>query len=109
MALLSATLQLKVPALPNNDYWFINAAAWSNYWQNIIMTATFNPAANALYVPSPFDLTTATEDFNIDGVEYYMPSLAMFNSLKAQVAALDNAFQDLRTAMKAAGFITNSQ
>lgn len=109
MALLTATLQLNVPPLPDNDYWFINAAAWSNYWQNIVMTATFNPAANAIYVPSPFDPTTATDDFNIDGVEYYVPSLAMFNSLKAQVAALDASFQDLRAAMKTAGFIQNSQ
>jgi len=106
---LTAQLALVVPALPDNDYWFINAAAWSNYWQGIQMTATFTPAANAKYVPSPFDNTTNTELLNIDGVEVYLPSLAQFNTLKAQVAALDQSYQDLRTAMKTAGYIQESQ
>lgn len=107
--MLTAQLALVVPALPDNDYWFINAAAWSNYWQGIQMTAEFAPATNIKYIPSPFDNTTATELLNIDGVEHYFPSLAMFNSLKAQVAALDASFQDLRTAMKTAGFISEAQ
>lgn len=106
---LTATLQLQVPALPDNDYWFINAAAWSNYWQNIQMTAEFQPAANTKYIPSPFDPTTPVELLNIDGVEHYLPSLARFISLQTQLAALDNSFQDLRTSLKTAGYITNAQ
>ena len=107
--MLTATLALKVPALPDNDFWFINSASWTNYWQGIMMTATFNPAVNTKYVPSPFDPNTDVDNFTVDGVEYYVPSLARFQSLQAQVAALDNSFQDLRTAMKTAGFIQEAQ
>lgn len=107
--MLQAQLQLSVPPLPDTEVWFINAAAWTIYWQNIIMQATFNPAPVALYVPSPFDNTAPVQDLNIDGVDIFVPSLAQFNSLKAQVAALDAAFQDMRTQMKDAGYISNSQ
>jgi len=106
---LTANLALVVPPLPDAGYWFINAASWSNYWQGIQMTAVFQAAVNLKYIPSPFDPNTAVELLNIDGVEHYLPSLARFQSLQAQVAALDNAFQDLRTAMKTAGFIQQAQ
>jgi len=106
---LTAQLALVVPALPDADFWFINAASWSNYWQGIQMTANFAAAANAKYVPSPFDPTTDIDNFNVDGVDYFVPSLARFASLQAQVAALDAAFQDMRTAMKTAGYIQESQ
>jgi|SRR5215813_10516359 len=106
---LTASLRLVVPALPDDDVWFLNAAAWSNYWQNINMAATFDAYPNQKYVPSAFDNTLSYEMIIIDDVHIAVPSQAQFDSLKAQVAALDDSYQRLRTDLKDAGFIQFDQ
>lgn len=106
---LSGNVQFNVPALPNNDIWFANAQAWTNYWQGIAATVDLNAAATNLYVPVAYDDTIQPPVFNIDGVNYQLATFTMIVSLLARIAALDAAFQDLRTAMKNAGYITNAQ
>lgn len=106
---LQATIEIIVGPLPDPLFWFANEAAWANYWEDVTGTITIEPAATNVYVPSPFDYGLEPEDFNIDGVDYIIPSIAQFNSLKAQVAALDDTVQQLRTALKAAGLITEAQ
>lgn len=32
---ITASISIVVPALPDNDIWFANSAAWSNYWDDI--------------------------------------------------------------------------
>lgn len=106
---LNATFQINVPALPNNDVWFINAQAWTNYWQNVPVTATLDAAATNLYVPVAYDDTIQPPVFQIDGINYQLATFTMITSLLARIAALDAAVQDMRTAMKNAGYINNAQ
>lgn len=106
---LTASVSFNVPDLPDNDTWFVNAAAWHNYWGSIDLTATFNPAATTKYVPTPYDASIPPTDLIIDSVHNVVVSLAMFNSLVAQVQSTDQALQNLRTQLKDAGFITNAQ
>lgn len=105
---LAATVSFNVPALADDDVWFLNASAWSNYWANIPATVTLQAATTALYVPQAFDNTQVVYDLNIDGADRNLPSLALFNSLVNQVAALDANFQNLKTALKNAGLISNA-
>lgn len=106
---LTATISISVPALPDNDIWFANAAAWSNYWENIPASVTINPAATAIYTPQPADLTLPIYDIQINGVDQNVPSLALVQSLYNQLAAVDQCLQDLRSQLKAAGLITQAQ
>jgi len=105
----TATIQIIVTPLPDNDVWFINSESWTNYWQNISGLVTITAAANSKYIPVAFDNTIPMQDINIDGNDIFLPSLAAFRSLQAQVAALDASYQDLRTQMKAAGIIAEAQ
>ena len=107
MSALTATISFNVTPLPDDDVWFLNAAAWSNYWGSIQGTVTINPAVTISYAPQTFDNTLPAHNLIIDGIERIMPSLAMFSSLVNQVAALDGNFQDLKNALANAGLITN--
>jgi hypothetical protein len=104
---LNITVSLNVPDLPDSDFWFLNSAAWSNYWTGIIGSATINPIVTNTYVPVPFDNTQPVYDLQVDGVDKNMPSLALFNSLVQEVAALDASYQDLKAKLVAGGLITN--
>ena len=107
---ITFSFSLNVTPLPDNDIWFANAAAWSNYWaQQTGGTVTLNPIATTIYTPQPFDNTLLVEDIRIDGVDHNLPSLAMFQSLVNAFVACDNALKDLRSQLKAAGLITNAQ
>lgn len=104
---IAATVSFNVPALANDDIWFLNAAAWSNYWAAVPATIDINAVITAQYIPQAFDPTLPVYDLRIDGVDKNMPSMDLFNSLAIQVQALDGSFQNLKAALKAAGLITN--
>jgi len=104
---LNVNIQLNVPALIDGEDWFVDATAWSNYWRGLNLVATFNPSANNLYVNVPYDNTLAY--VNVASGVGMVASQAQFVSLLAAYAALNTNYQELRDAMKAAGFITNSQ
>src|SRR5690242_7452502 len=101
---LTASVVIEVPDLPDADVWFANSAAWSNYWRNLTAEITINSAATTQYVPVNFDNTLPPADFIVDDVHNVVPTIAQFNSLIAQVAALASSYQDLRTQLKDAGF-----
>lgn len=105
---LLATLSFNVPPLADDSDWFVNAAAWSNYWAAVPATVNITAAFTATYIPQPFDNTKEVYDLVIDGVDKNIPSLDLFTSLVNQVAALDATVQNLRTALKNAGIITNA-
>src|SRR6266404_2343090 len=106
----TVTFKLNVTPLPENDIWFANAAAWTNYWANQPGVAVIvNPASTTIYVPQPQDTSLPVYDLIIDGMDRNIPSLLLHESLATQVTAIDQALQDLRTQLKAAGFISNAQ
>lgn len=105
---LTANINLSVPPLPDNQVWFANAAGWSNYWKDIQIEATFDPADTTNYVPSPYNVALNFVRMSIDGVDQDMPAYNQHQSLVAQVAALDADYRLFKAAMKTAGFITNS-
>jgi len=105
----TVTFVLNVDPLPDLDYWFINAAAWSNYWADQGGTATINAIPTTIYVPVPTDTTLTVEDFQVNGVDIYIPSMDLFVSLYNQLQAVDQNLQDLRTQLRDGGLITNAQ
>lgn len=105
---LTANINLVVPVLPDNQVWFANSAAWSNYWKDIQIAADFDAAGTTNYVPSPYNIALNFVRLNIDGVDQDIPAYSQHQSLVAQVAALDADYRLLKTALKDAGFITNS-
>ncbi len=106
---LAGHINLVVPDLPDADVWFANAASWKNYWRNIGADLSFDPAPTAIYIPTPYNNVLVPLFTTIDGIDYVLVTLAMFDSLKARVDALEAAFQDMRTQMRDSGYITNAQ
>jgi len=107
--MLTANISLVVPPLPDNDVAFANSAAWTNYWRNIQIAATFDPAVNSIYAESAYDNSIPQIDFNWNGVDISVPSIAQYNSLLLAYQTLNTNYKNLRDVMKAAGFITQSQ
>ena len=106
---LTANIVLVVPTLPDADIWFANAAAWTNYWRNITAEANFDGADTTIYVPVPYDTALEPAHLNMDGVEYDLVTIQMFQSLQSRYDALEASYEDLRTQLKDAGLITNAQ
>jgi len=107
--MLTANISVNVPELPDNEIWFANAASWNNYWQDITADVEFEPAATTIYAPSPYNNALTSYVLNVDGVDYVLATKAQLDSLVAQVATLDAAFQLIRTEMRNAGYISNAQ
>jgi hypothetical protein len=106
---LTARINLVVPDLPDADVWFANAAAWKNYWRNIGAEVEFDAAATTIYVPVAYNNALVPFFTVVDGFNYVLVTTAMFESLMNRVNAMEASFQDLRTQMRDAGFITNAQ
>ena len=105
---LSATISLSVPALPQNDVWFANSQAWTNYWANIDGTVTITPAATSTYTEVAFvpSLYNAIQ-LNIDGTLYPpLTGVDMFNALVNRVNVLNDAFIKLRLDLYTGGIIS---
>jgi len=107
--MISGTVSISVPDLPDADVWFANSAAWTNYWKNLTAQLEFNGAATTVFVPVNFDNTLPPADFVVDDVHNVVPTIEQFNSLLAAFNALAASYQDLRTQLKDSGFITNAQ
>lgn len=106
---LTVNINIAVPDLPDNDVWFANAQAWKNYWRNIGGDASIEPAATDKYVASTYNNALVPVAFNYLGVDYVVPTVAMFQSLLNRVDVLNNAFEAMRTQLKDAGLIENAQ
>jgi hypothetical protein len=106
---IDASVQIIVPDLPDASIWFANAAAWKNYWKNITAEITFDGANTTIYVPFPYDVTLNPAYMVIDGVNYALVTVDMFNSMMNRLNALESSYQDLRTQLKDASIITNAQ
>ncbi len=106
---LTANIVLIVPDLPDASVWFANAAAWKDYWRNITAQVEFDAAENAIYVPQALDETIQYVAMNVNGNDHLLVPQPMFESLVARTNAMEAAFQNMRTAMKDAGFIEEAQ
>lgn len=102
---LTANISLVVAALPDNDVWFANNAAWQAYWNDLEIAATFDPAVTTAYSESAFDNTLPNYVFDVGGVEYNVPTIAQFNSLLLAYQTLNTNYKNLKTALIAAGVI----
>lgn len=107
---LTVEISLDVTPLPDDDVWFANAAAWSEYWQNINIEATFDALNNALYVESPYDMALVSPTITADdGAPYNLATEEMISSLLNAYNTLNTSYKLLRNELKAAGLLTNSQ
>lgn len=104
----TATISLNVTDLPDAEEWFVNSAAWSNYWANQSADVTLDPAATTLYVPSAA-VDGDYYNINIDGADRMIPSQAVFLTLLAALNNLNTSYQNLRSELKDAGYIDNAQ
>jgi hypothetical protein len=105
----NASVNISVTPLPDNDVWFANAAAWTNYWDGITGTVEVTPAATTVYTPTAYNTSLGPMEMFVDGVAYYLPTLEMFNSLLASYTALEQSYKDLRLQLLAADLIDTAQ
>lgn len=107
---MTLTFSINVEPLPDNDVWFVNAAAWSNYWAGMTASADINAIDTSLYVPVAFDTNLNYFALNIDGLNtHYLATQAIVESLINRVDVLNAAFETMRTELRNAGLITNAQ
>lgn len=103
------SFRLNVDPLPDMDYWFVNAAAWSTYWADQGGEAVIDAIPTTIYVPVPTDTGLPVQDLLVNGEDVYVPTMELFISLYNQVQAVDQCLQDLRTQLKDGGIITEAQ
>jgi len=107
---LTASININVPALPDNDVWFANAAAWTNYWTDISGNVTFDPITTTIYAASAYNPGAGVYVINLDGMnEYRLITEEMFTSLLNRLNTLNTAFETMRTELRNAGLITQAQ
>lgn len=121
MSNTNVTISFTVAPLPDNDIWFANSAAWSNYWSGQSATASIPVATTITYgvvlqasttaFVDPGVTATTFWDTTVDngdgsGTTILVPTLTSFAELKASHAALTTNYQLLKTAMVTAGLIT---
>ena len=106
---MTATVSITVAPLPENDIWFANAAAWTNYWSDMTADITIDAIATVTYVPDPYNATLAPHDVMIDSQQCIFPTWDQFVSLKEELQALNASYQLLRNELRNAGLITNAQ
>lgn len=105
---ITASISINVPALPDNDVWFANAAAWSNYWTDISGDVTLDPIAVTVYTETAYSAPGGVYVLEVDGVEHSLATEEMFNSLKACYDTLNASYKALRLALYNAGLIDNT-
>lgn len=107
---LTVNISLDVPDLPDDDVWFANAAAWTEYWRDISVEATFDAVANSLYAETNYDTSlmgvTITDD---TGAQHSLATVAIITSLLARLDTLNTSYKTLRDELKVAGLLENSQ
>lgn len=106
----TAVISIVVPDLPDADVWFANNAAWSTYWKGITGEVELDPAETTIYVPVTYNPALLdVRYYNIDGIDYQVITIEMFNLLLQKVNAIDTILQNMRSEMKDAGYITEAQ
>ena len=105
--MLTVSINLAVPPVTDNDVWWANAAAWTNYWANIDLTGTFDPYNNDTYTETPYDNTQQGYQINYGDQPLNFPSTAQFNSLLAAYQALNASYKQLRQDLINIGLIEN--
>jgi hypothetical protein len=105
----TALINLAVPALPDADVWFANNAAWATYWAGVSGTVELDPADTTLYIPVAFDLTIVPCAINVDGIDYLLVTSNQLTSILNKLNAIDTSYQNLRSELRDAGYITNAQ
>jgi hypothetical protein len=112
---MTANVVINIVPLTDNEVWFANAAAWNNYWNNVDAEVEFDAITTIVYTPSAYNTglqpiaNVITDPTTGADVVQITPTKAMFDSLRAQVTALDTAFQTMRTELKNGGLITEAQ
>lgn len=106
---LTVSFSLDVTPLPDNEVWFANSAAWTNYWRNLTISAELDSAANAIYVEVPYNSLLGYFTLNYLGVDYALATQEQFTSLLSSFNTLNASYKQLRDDLKNAGFILNSQ
>ena len=108
---------LTVPALPDNAVAFVNAAAWNAYWQQAGFSCTIPVASLGVYGLTQTTLTASYNDpgttptisstfTDTDNVVQTVALEASFDEVKAQLAAINANYKNLKAALVAGGFIT---
>lgn len=106
---ITASVSFNVTPLPDGDVWFANAAAWNNYWANIVADIDIDPIDTILYAASVYSAGAGVYVLNIDGVEHRLVTEEMHTSLLNRLNTLNSAFETMRTELRNAGLITNAQ
>lgn len=104
--MITATVSLNVTPLVDNEIAFVNAAAWNNYFNALSGEVEIDAITTTGYTDSPYDNTLTPHELTVGADLYRFPTLDQFNSLKAQVATLDDSYQTLRAKLYAAGLIS---
>lgn len=105
--MITATVSLNVAPLSDNAITaFANAAAWNNYFNSLSGQVTLDAITTTSYTDSPYNDTLTPHQLTVDADVYVFPTLDMFESLRAQVHALDSSYKTLRGALYAAGLIS---
>ena len=99
-----ADIVLNIPALPDDNVWFANSQAWSNYCSNVAGTVDIDSATVSAYNEVPFDSNLVPAYINIDGTDYILLTQQMFNSYKARMESLLSSYETFRNELFLAGF-----
>ena len=113
-----------VTPLTDNSIWFANAAAWSNYWAGNTATATIssattvtagvvNQAATSAFAPPgtfASQYWVSEQDLLGNGVftQVSVPLAVSFDQTKARLESMITDYQNLKSALVAAGIITTA-
>jgi hypothetical protein len=113
--MLSVTIQevnigASLPVLPDNDVWFANGAAWSNYWKQVNFEG--DASFDSIVVPDfqyyVYDASFVGTPVTIDAVDYIFCGYEAALELQAQLVALEQSYRQMRAAMKVAGLISEN-
>lgn len=102
---MTATISISVTPLTDNEIWFANAAAWTNYWDGVSGVVTLTPVATASYVSSPYNNSLAPSQITIDADVHVLATHAQLMSLKTELQVLNASYANLRTELYNAGLI----
>ena len=107
--LANINIGLDVPTLQDNDVWFANNAGWINYWKQlsfgVTTTIPATVAANYTFYGG-YDASFVGTPVTISGIPYVFLSWTAAQELAAHFANIEANYRSLRSALNAAGLIT---
>lgn len=104
---MTATISITVSPLTDNEIWFANAAAWSNYWDGVSGDVTLDPISVTSYTSTPYDTALQPAQITIDSDVFVLATYAQLISLRTELQTLNASYANLRTQLYNAGLITN--